>query len=666
MARHSFKATSDVLALAIKRACSSLGWRVTEADRSGSLMVAQFDKDQIVRGRRWSYKFEAHFRWWQDRSTDASELTLEISVRERHSSIAGQSEISAHAVELLTAVAAELELAEKAKPVSLDPKVYPQAKFATANELTGAGYLDAVDVQLSFLLGSMEDRLLTLPPQAIERHVLVEGPTGSGKTGGIFIPNLLAAIDISGVVTEAILGNEPPHVYERTAGIRHKFGHQIYYFNPSAEKTWRINPLDCVHNESHARHVTDLLMRTTTQQTHRADQYWETGERMLLTALILHAIGERENGNANLGHIIKLLQLDERSLAKVARWTKYEEAADRLEAFLKRGTENTRNILMSCLLQRLDLWSDKRIAALTNHTDVEFEKLQEQLFTFYMIMPISSNELRPLFILIWNYLLDFIENSTFKHPLRLYLDEFSNLGYIKGMREKLTMIRHKHIGAIFGIQSKQQLSEVYEKEASVFFTQTATRIFFRPQSLDEAKEISESLGMTTIPSTELHGTQISIEKVKRPLMAADELMRMGTKDAPKFVAFLPDCLPALVTPIQYSDYDNVEVIPPPDCPDLPETGGLTPRHANPQVFQQVAAIAVPKVALDAAKATDASTNPPNEDTSNQQVNQIAEPQAADAQSDQEYVAEWIQPEPEAEEWPLQNNINPNLSREYSR
>ena len=66
----------------------------------------------------------------------------------------------------------------------------------------------------------------------------------------------------------------------------------------------------------------------------------------------------------------------------------------------------------------------------------------------------------------------------FDHPLFLSLDEFTNFGYIPAIAEKLTIIRHRKIAAMIGIQDYVQMEKVYGREdASLLFGQPGTRVF---------------------------------------------------------------------------------------------------------------------------------------------------------------------------------------------
>lgn len=437
-----------------------------------------------------------------------------------------------------------------------NPKIYPSASFADEEKLAAKGYLADFDDHRRFIVSHIGNRWITIPPREANRHTLVCGPTGTGKSRSIFAPNIIERTNVSMIITEATAGDEAPHLFSATSGWRAANGHTILYFNPDDLASDQLNPLDMIHTDRDARMVCELIMRTTTQKSHKGDQFWDTSERMLLTALLLHVCGHRKQGYAHMGHVVELVNRSEEELRKIAMHSPVQQAYDRFQAFFSRGTDNTRNIVMSCVGQRLDLWNDARTQALTNKTSVDLASLKDSLFTFYLVLSAEKEDFKPLAVLLWHYMLHIISNNRFKHPLALVLDEFANLGYVRGMKEKLTLYRHLDIGISFGVQDVSLVEQVYEKESDIFFSQPATKIYFTPNQLKDAKAISESLGNTTLIDPELQGSSVRYQKIQRPLLTPDEIMNPTIND--QLIVFLPSSRPAHISHISWMAYDDYE------------------------------------------------------------------------------------------------------------
>lgn len=429
------------------------------------------------------------------------------------------------------------------------------ARWATDEELEEAGYIQGQgnDRCLIITRNSGAD-FLRLAEADTNRHALVCGPTGTGKTTGIFVPNLIERVGVSAIVTEATGSKGRADLYQKTAGYRAANGHAIYCFNPDNLASDRINPLDRVNSYRDARRITEIIMQSTTLSSHRGDQTWDMAERLLLTALILHSVGEREEGNCNLGYVLKLLNRGAEKLEPILSESNIEEAREAYQGFLNNSTDAYRNLVAGGLITRLELWKDPRIKALTETTDIDFEAMADQLFTWYLATPADKPELKPLAALIFNIALDVIGNSKFKYGVALFLDEFTNFGYVRGMPAKLSIIRHDKIPCVLGIQDYIQLENLYQKEAPLFLSQPGTRVFFRPNDHQTAERISKGLGIVEETRRRITSSgQIHDDKDKYPLLSLDELLNL---DATNLIAFTPKTRPVLKKALNWQDYES--------------------------------------------------------------------------------------------------------------
>ncbi|MBY0548064.1 MAG: type IV secretory system conjugative DNA transfer family protein [Candidatus Obscuribacterales bacterium] len=556
---------AEATTVVINNALTNSTWRGINGDiHTGSISATLDESKSWFQDKPWQLSFHVLFRW-EERSGDlpGSKITL-VRMKLTEKNHANNWQLANEKLsQLIEALREEEQEAVRRGPVRPDPAIHPTAAFATVEELQAEGFLGPVDPQRFVIAATTSGELdlaaigqyqfIELPIDKSERHVLVCGPTGTGKSSAFFIPNLFLRTKTSAIVTETTAGNDPPDLWSKTAGFREAAGQKIYYFNPDDLASWRVNPLDQVNTDSEARAVTELLMRTTTQSRHKTDQFWDTSERMLLSALMLHAVGEREHGNCNLGYIYDLMLMDDRELKGVMANSRVPEAARRFKNFISRGTEQTRNIVLAALSQRLALWGNTKIRALTETTDINMQDLQKEIFTFYISFPSAKQELKPLAILVWNYILDFVSMADFSNPVMLLLDEFAGFGYLSGMRERLAIIRHKHIGAAFGIQDEEQIKITYEKEAPLFFSQPATKIFLKPQELSLAIRLRDWLGRTTIPKQTTSRGQVQTTFHERFLASADELLQL---DETKMLVFLPGTRPSKLPLISHRQYSK--------------------------------------------------------------------------------------------------------------
>ena len=135
----------------------------------------------------------------------------------------------------LAVMKAIFERAEDIKSEGSQEKrtTYGTAKWAQMSDLDRAGYVTADNDPLRLVLGLTDSHEpVSISAEDSVRHGIVVGPTGSGKTSRIIIPQMLRRWQASAIVTEATAGDEPPDVFHKTSGFRNSMGSHVYYFNP--------------------------------------------------------------------------------------------------------------------------------------------------------------------------------------------------------------------------------------------------------------------------------------------------------------------------------------------------------------------------------------------------------------------------------------------------
>lgn len=436
---------------------------------------------------------------------------------------------------------------------------YGSAKWAGQEDLTTAKYVSREEDGLRLILGLTDSgEPVAISPEDTIRHAVVGGPTGSGKTSRIIIPQMLKRWKASAIVTEATAGDEPPDVYHKTSGFRKGMGHKIYRFDPDALDSHRINPIEQVKTVDDAQTLANLIIENTNKKDGGGgEQIWDNSERHLLIALLLHAAGKK----VSLAEVRGWLTSGQDGMKSELLASPVEKAKSEYMAFYNVSTEGFRNGVISGLMMRLNLWVSPRIAALTEKTDVDIEGLRKELFTFYLSVPAQKGHLKPLAALIFNYIFSQTERD-FDRPLFLCLDEFTNFGRIPDFVNKTTIIRHRKISAILGFQDYMQLEKTYGRDdAKILWGQLGTKIMFKPNELDTAKRISEMLGTETYHERTLSSSgQIHEKEFGRPLMNAGEVLAMGDERA---LVFTPKTSPIKLKTYTWEDFVDEMAIPPP-------------------------------------------------------------------------------------------------------
>lgn len=525
---------------------NALGWRIKFVDQSLKRLTASDHKVEVIGRDTWRFEFDLSIRWKKsDKSGAGTEYSIDVSERQMAWTEPQCKERSKAIVDGLKEDAAQLVSSNNSSDS------YGSANWASFDDLDDAGYVVFRGDHTRLILGPAEDpdEVISVPGPETAMHCTVCGPTGSGKSSTVYIPNLIERTGISAIVTEATAGSEEPDLFNKTSGFRKKAGHKIYYFNPDDLRSTRINPIEHLKTYDEASHVANLIIQNTSGKNSSGDKIWEDSERQLLKSLILYAMGE----GGTLGDIRAWLREGPDKLGMLLMNSTYELAQKEFWGFFKNSSEGFRFGVISGLMQRLNLWVSPKVVALTEKTDLDINELPNEMFTFYLAVPAQKTELKPLSALVFNFILDLALQKKFKYPLNLFLDEFTNYGYIPGIAEKMTIIRHRNIPAMLGFQDYVQLRKVYgDDDATLLFSQPGTRFVFRPRDNTTAKKVSDALGTKTISERKVTSSgSISEREFGRKLMSPDEVTALKPGHA---IVFTPSTNPILLKTFTWQNY----------------------------------------------------------------------------------------------------------------
>ncbi|MBU6450783.1 MAG: TraM recognition domain-containing protein [Cyanobacteria bacterium REEB67] len=158
----------------------------------------------------------------------------------------------------------------------------------------------------------------------------------------------------------------------------------------------------------------------------------------------------------------------------------------------------------------------------------DLDAISSGLFTIYLATPADKPEYKPLAAMMLNLMLSVVVNRPMATPVSLYLDEFTNFGYVRGFTSKLTILRHDKIPAILGVQDFVPMQNLYGDEAKLLISQPATKLFFKTNDHETAKQLSQMLGEAQDNDVKVTSTgQLREAKEKEPLLGVDELLNLG-------------------------------------------------------------------------------------------------------------------------------------------
>lgn len=544
-----------------------LGYQVSRASKQLDQILAVERLDEQIGRDWWRHEYRVVVRW---RSTTRNDMLVTVDIEEKKGG-GTQSDCQKRCDQILLELQKDAKRASEARTHKQPSTVYGAARWGTLNELKTAGYIQQKPDPKRLIIGRTNDNhFIQVPELWTHAHALVCGRTGVGKSRGFFIPQLVERIGTSMVVTEATPGYEPGELYKLTAGWRKMAGHKIYCFNASDLTSHRINPIDRVRRAPEemkaqlAEKLADLIILNGEPSEAKHEQTWNRSEKLLLIPLILHAAaGPPEYGH--FGALRWLLLTGPDQLAKVLRSSPSEVAQMEFEGWMRlSGETDFRYGVFSGLITKLNPWMTDQMVTLTEATDIDLDKLKNELFTFYIAVPSRSRDSKLIGSLMVNFLLDHIleTREQMQYPITMLLDEFTNFGKISGIGDTLSIIRKNKIGLVLGFQNYFQLEQVYSrKEAQIIIDMPATQVYFKQKTFTEARELSEAIGRTTIEEATVNDNGRVQEMIQgRALITPDELIGLKSE----VVIFAPDSNPLKLPLISPTAYDNALQYDPPD------------------------------------------------------------------------------------------------------
>lgn len=281
------------------------------------------------------------------------------------------------------------------------------------------------------------------------------------------------------------------------------------------------------------------------------DPMWEKGARAIVLAVLLAMLEDSENealgmtkDKFNFFNLAKILQNSSDDYIVLRNYFQGRSPLSKALSLSKQvcdAAEQTRASYMSIVYEKLNLFNDAGICALTSTSDFKPSDLAEGATALFLKIPdekTTRHNLAAIFILDLYKGLIKIASSTEKLclPRNVYyiLDEFGNMPKISNFDKMITVGRSRKIWFNMIIQSYAQLNNVYgDKVADIIKGNCGIKMFIGSNDIETCKEFSELCGNITVvtnsSSSSIHDSSVNISSQTqvRPLIYPSELQRLN-------------------------------------------------------------------------------------------------------------------------------------------
>jgi len=371
---------------------------------------------------------------------------------------------------------------------------YGAARFGTLMEAARQG----LTAKRGIVLGTLGGVTIRSDEPA---HILVVGPSRSGKGTGFVLPN--------GYLWQgsAVFFDPKRENFEALANHRRAMGNKVFMFSPGSNDTHRYNPLDFVRRDE--RMATDCLVVASFVIPEKADDTWAGAGRLLLSALIgyvlaspLIAAAQHMRTVARMTTTGKDISSVLRAIVKTERQHLPTWVVDSFNQYIALEPE-TRNSAVFNVNMAMSLWNNGLISAATETSDFDIRELRRQPTTIFIGCTIAELSIfRPLIRILFQQIHDLmmvnIPGRDEPHQVLLMLDEFYHVGRMDSLISKITISAGYGFRMAIVMQDIAQLDELYGKNTRVTTVSgSQIKLFIQINDLDTSEFVSEMLGETT-------------------------------------------------------------------------------------------------------------------------------------------------------------------------
>lgn len=280
------------------------------------------------------------------------------------------------------------------------------------------------------------------------------------------------------------------------------------------------------------------------------DPLWEKGARSITLAVLLAMLEDAEEEGStmskakfNFFNLAKILQNSNDDYKQLREYFKGRSSLSRAYSLSKQvcdAAQSTRASYMSIVYDKLTLFNDAGICALTSSSDFTAKSLSDHPTALFLKIPDEKDtrhNLAAIFILNIYKTLIKVASATpdLSLPRNVYfiMDEFGNMPKISKFDKFITVGRSRKIWFTMIVQSYAQLNNVYgDTVADIIKGNCGIKMFIGSNDMSTCKEYSELCGNITIASTSTSGTahsetNFSTSYQVRPLIYPSELQRLN-------------------------------------------------------------------------------------------------------------------------------------------
>ena len=359
----------------------------------------------------------------------------------------------------------------------------------------------------------------------LNNNTMILGGSGSGKTRGFVMPNILQAHS-SFVVTD------PKGEILEKAGyfLETVKGYKLHVLNlDDKSKSDGYNPFAYIYPERAGYEERVLMLIEAIiintdggEKKGGSDPFWDKAERLFLQAIFFFTcdgfVPTEQSMNTVLA-LIGMLQIGEEEdnrdsdldyFAEIFKQTHGEEhiGVQQYREFREKASGKTAKSIVISAVARLAPFRTSAVRRIFSYDTMQLDRLGEELTAVFVVVPPTDTTFNFIAGMLFTQMfqeLQYCATQVHKHdgqrlpiPVRFILDEFANTCTIPQFVKILAYARSFGIGIVPILQSLEQIKNMYKDEWGVIVDNCNTLLYLGSIThMDTLEYMSKLLGKGT-------------------------------------------------------------------------------------------------------------------------------------------------------------------------
>ena len=420
------------------------------------------------------------------------------------------------------------------------PDIYGKARFAHFADIKKAKLLTGKGI----FLGRKWGKYLQVDGY---EHITLFSPTGTGKSVGLAIPNLMGWED-SCMVMDIKL-----QLFQLTSKYRQDIlKNQVFLFNPASPDgvTQCYNPLDVIGNNSYTR--IDEIQKIAAifiPDNPKVEPIWTSQSRFLFVALTLYVL-DTKGIPKNIPEVINVFKSKPQFVEFLQEVLENRPDLDPVCRFnlmkFCELHEKTRVSIIASFSSYFELFDNPLIATATSRSDFDIRNLRREKMTIYVgVTNDNLVRLSPLLTVFYQQVADVltrkIPEGDERYGVLFLMDEFSALRRMESFHKNIGLYREYKLRMVIIIQELSQLYDTYGRDGAKVFINAKVRIAYTQNDDETCKLLELLMGNKTLVvkhrsksmSTHIFSQNNQTESIhytSRPLMLAQDIRLLPDGD----------------------------------------------------------------------------------------------------------------------------------------